>query len=144
MTQLLKINPVEYGLEKNEAEQISKVFLPMIDKMEEMEKEYNEIVKLEPTDSNCKKAKELRLRFVKIRTGTDDIHKKAKAYYLNGGRFVDGFKNTVTFAIQGKEDELKKLENHFENLEKERLAKLQEERIKLISQYVLDYEHLQL
>lgn len=144
MNEIVKINPEEYGLEKNEAEQVKVVFLPMIAKMEEMENEYNEVIKLEPTQENCKKAKELRLRFVKVRTGTADIHKTAKAYYLNWWRFVDGFKNTVTFAIQGKEDELEKLENHFENLEKERLAKLQEERIKLISQYVLDYEHLQL
>jgi hypothetical protein len=56
----------------------------MLDKMEIMEEEYNRIIKLEVSDENCKLAKELRLKFVKIRTGTAEIHKKAKAYYLNG------------------------------------------------------------
>ena len=81
---LVKINPEEFGLDKNEAEQVKNVFVPMLDKMEAMEEEYNRIIKLDITDENCKLAKELRLKFVKIRTGTADIHKKAKEYYLNG------------------------------------------------------------
>jgi len=116
----------------------------MLDRMEELETEYNDIIKLTPTIENCKKAKELRLKLVKVRTGTAEIHKKAKSYYLNGGRAVDAFKNVVTFAIEGKETELEKLEKHFENIEKERLEKLQQERIELISQYVPDSQYLQL
>ena len=144
MQELITINPEEFGLDKTEAQQVRSVFIPMLERMEELETEYNEIIKLTPTKENCSKAKELRLKLVKVRTGTAEIHKKAKSYYLNGGRAVDAFKNVVTFAIEWKETELEKLEKHFENIEKERLEKLQEERIALISQYVDDSQYLQL
>jgi len=100
MTDLITINPEEFGLDKTEAQQVRSVFVPMLDRMEELETEYNDIIKLTPTIENCKKAKELRLKLVKVRTGTAEIHKKAKSYYLNGGRAVDAFKNVVTFAIE--------------------------------------------
>jgi len=70
-----------------------------------------------------------------VRTGTVDIHKTAKSYFLNGGRFVDGWKNAQNFASQGKEDALKKYINHYEILEAERKAKLKIERTALISDY---------
>lgn len=144
MQELITINPEEFGLDKTEAQQVRSVFVPMLDKMEELETEYNEVIKLTPTIDNCKKAKELRLKLVKVRTGTAEIHKKAKSYYLNGGRAVDAFKNVVTFAIEGKETELEKLEKHFENIEKERIEKLQSERLTALSQYVDDISALQL
>jgi hypothetical protein len=65
---------------------------------------------------------------VKIRTGTGEIHKTAKAYYLAGGRFVDGWKNAQAFASQGKEETLLAIEQHFENLERERMRIIREER----------------
>lgn len=97
--QLINIEQ-DFNLDKNEAQQVRSVFIPMLDKMEELEKEYNEIIKLTPNKENCAKARELRLRCVKTRSGTDEIHKKAKAYYLNGGRAVDAFKNVVIFSMQ--------------------------------------------
>lgn len=144
MQELITINPEEFGLDKTEAQQVRSVFVPMLEKMEDLETEYNEIIKLTPTIDNCKKAKELRLKLVKVRTWTAEIHKKAKSYYLNGGRAVDAFKNVVTFAIEWKENELEKLEKHFENIEKERIEKLQSERLALLSQYVDDISAFQL
>jgi hypothetical protein len=47
---------------------------------------------------------------------------------LAGGRFVDGWKNAQLFASQGKEQELEKIEKHFENIEAERIQKIREER----------------
>lgn len=134
----LEINPDEYGLQKHEAEQIQSVFVPMLDKLKEYEDAYNNIVSQPISEKVCKDARELRLKLVKVRTGTADIHKKAKAYYLAGGRAVDGLKNTVTFAITGKEEELEKIEKYYENLEKERIAKLQEERAASLLPYDVD------
>jgi uncharacterized protein YsxB (DUF464 family) len=68
MQELITINPEKFGLDKTEAQQVRSVFIPMLDRMEELENEYNEIIKLEPTKENCSKAKELRLKFVKTRT----------------------------------------------------------------------------
>ena len=131
-TELVKINPEEYGLQKNEAQQIAAFFTPMLDKMKELEAEFNEVVNMPLEPSTFAKAKELRLKYVKVRTGTAEIHKKAKDYYLKGGRFVDGWKNTQAIASHGKEEALEKIEKYYEIQEAERKAKLKAERLLLI------------
>ena len=137
-TQLIVIDPQEFGLEKTEAQNIEKVFTPMLAKMSELEQEYNEIVILPMGDETSKKARDLRLRFVKTRTATDEIRVKAKAYYLAGGRFVDAWGNAQKFAAIGKEEKLEAIEKHFENIEKERKEKLHTERCELLRDYVSD------
>ena len=128
MNEIVKIDPSEYGLEETKAKQIEEAFKPMLEKMTELEAEFNEIVKLEITPVTVKKAKELRLKYVKVRTGTANIHKELKTFYLSGCRFIDGWKNAQSFASQGNEDKLKQIEDYYENLEKERIAKIQDER----------------
>lgn len=143
--EIVKINPSEFGLTSETAKNIQDQFAPMLEKMVQLEDEYNSVVALDIDDLNtCKIAKELRLKYVKIRTATAEIHKQQKAFYLNGGRFVDGWKNAQIFASQGKESELEKIEKYQENKEKERVEKLQDERIKLIIPYVNDLTGLQL
>ena len=134
----LEIDPTQYGLEKTEAEQIQAVFVPMLNKLKELEDEYNDIVSKPITPELTASAKSTRLKLVKVRTGTADIHKKAKAYYLAGGRAVDGLKNTMLFAIEGKEEELAKIENHYINIEKERIRLLNEDRVNLVSSFGVD------
>jgi len=125
---IVKIDPAQYGLTETKAKEIEAMFKPMLDKMVELEGEFNQIAGLEINEGICYKARELRLKYVKVRTGTANIHRELKAFYLNGGRFVDGWKNAQLFASQGIEEKLSAIENHYENLEKERIAKLQETR----------------
>ena len=66
----------------------------MLVKMTSLESQFNEIKVLEITLTLAKKAKALRLEYVKVRTGTDKIHKETKQFYLQAGRFIDGWKNT--------------------------------------------------
>ena len=134
--QLVKINPEEFGLQAIEASQVEAVFKPMLEKMSELETEFNEVMTLPIEPTTIKLAKELRLKYVKIRTATADIHKQAKAYYLAGGRFVDGWKNAQLMASQGKEEALEKIEKHFENIEKERKEKLRAERWEKLQPYI--------
>lgn len=135
---LVVINPQEFGLEKTEAQKIEQVFTPMLDKMVELETSYNEIIALPIDLETTKRARELRLRYVKIRTGTDEIHKKAKEYYLAGGRFVDAWRNAQKFSAIGKESELEKIEKHFELIEDQKKEALNEERKQLLSKYITD------
>lgn len=128
-TDIVKLNPSEYGLDETKANQIASQFQPMLDKMVELENEFNEVMKLPIEEKTTSlKAKELRLKYVKVRTGTAEIHKQQKAFYLAGGRFVDGWKNAQLFASQGIEEKLEEVEKYAENLEKERIRKLQLER----------------
>lgn len=122
----------EYGLQTSKAKEIKKMFQPMLDKMEELEKEHNEIVSQEITPELSKQAREVRLKLVKVRTGTAKIHKELKDFYLKGGRFVDGWKNAQLMASKGLEENLENIEKHYENLEKQRIAELQEERAEII------------
>lgn len=135
---IVKIDPQEYGLEESKAKQISDMFKPMLDKMVELEREYNKVVNLDITPETCKKAKELRLQYVKVRTGTAKIHKDLKRFYLQGGRFVDGWKNAQLMASQGIEERLAAIENYYENIERERIAKLHHERAAVLEQYEVE------
>lgn len=134
-TTLVKINASDYGLEESKAKEIESLFVPMLTKMSELESEYNDILKEEINPETCQRAKDLRLCYVKTRTGTAEIHKKAKEFYLNGGRFVDGWKNAQLFASGEKEKTLKSIEDHFENQERERLEKLRTDRLSLLKPY---------
>lgn len=136
MTEIVKINAADYGLEESKAKQISEMFKPMLDKMELFESEYNEIIKLEISKETCEKAYKLRQKYVKVRTGTATIHKELKSFYLQGGRFVDGWKNAQLMASEGIEDKLTGIEKHFENLEIQRRVKLSEARTIELSKYV--------
>jgi len=136
---LVKINPKDYGLTETKAQEIEAMFAPMLAKMVELEDEFNQIVSLEINQESCLRARHLRLKYVKVRTGTADIHRELKAFYLNGGRFVDGWKNAQLFASQGKEQKLSEIENYYENLERERIAKLQEKRSAELASYMPDF-----
>lgn len=131
MNSLVKIDPKEFGLTETKAQEVAAMFQPMLEKMVELENEYNALtasIKGDPTQQDCKAAKELRLQYVKVRTGTASIHKDLKAFYLAGGRFVDGWKNAQLMASQGVEERLKEIETHQERKEAERIAKLEAER----------------
>lgn len=138
-TEIVKIDPKEYGIEDTKAADIQAQFKPMLDKMVELESDYNEVLNLPVEEKEtAKKARELRLKYMKIRTATLDIHKKQKAFYLAGGRFVDGWMNAQKFASLGKEEKLEEIEKYAENLEKQRLAELQQSRMEKLAPYEVE------
>jgi len=126
--ELEKIDPEKYGLEEMKAEQIRSQFQPMLDKMVELEKEANEVFSKPIDEDTCKLAKEVRLKFVKVRTGTAKVHKEQKAFYLAAGKFIDGWKNTQKFASEGVEKRLLEIEKYYENLELQKIKELRESR----------------
>jgi len=138
MNELIKVDRAEYGLEETKAKEIEAAFVPMLEKMTELEGNYNAVVAkaAEGIDEQvCKEAKALRLQYVKVRTGTAEIHKIQKAFYLSAGRCVDGWKNAQLHASNGIEEKLSAIENHYENMERARIAKLQETRAVLLSRF---------
>jgi hypothetical protein len=132
---LIKVDHTEYGLEEQKAQQIAQMFRPMLDQMEALEVQYNHVMEMDMSPERQQLARETRLDYVKVRTGTDKIHKELKAFYLNGGRFVDGWKNAQRMASLGNEEKLKEIEDYYENLEKERVARLYQERKEELSKY---------
>ena len=139
MTEIVKLDPIEFGLTESKASEIAAQFKPMLDKMVELETEYNSIVEAKDyTKELSAKAKDLRLKYVKVRTGTAEIHKKQKDFYLSGGRFVDGWKNAQIFASKGIEEALENIEKHFERQEEEKLKLLGYNRALLLKAFIND------
>lgn len=132
----VKINPIDFGLEESKAKQIQEQFQPMLDKMVELEKEANDVFKM-PVQKAAAKAKEVRLKYVKVRTGTAAIHKEQKAFYLQAGKFIDGWKNAQVFASQGIEERLMQIERYEEIQRQQRVEKLQAERAVQLEEFEL-------
>ena len=122
------IVPADYGMDDNTAAQLKAVFMPMLDKMEELEIEFNEVVKKPITPEVSAEAKILLNKYVKTRTGTAKLHKDEKLLYLVKGRAVDGWKNAQLLAGNAKEAILETIVKHYENIEKARIAELDEAR----------------
>ena len=142
---LIPVDATQYNVEATTAAGIAAAFVPMLYTMTEMEKEFNAIVVLPVADKDTvKKARELRLRYVKVRGEVDDAHKAGKAKILRDGKLWDAWKNTGISASEGKEEKLKSIEKHAENLEKERLEKLQILRVALLADYVENASDLML
>jgi hypothetical protein len=143
--EILKLKGADFGIEETKAQEIAGQFKPMLDKMIELENEYNEIMRLpKENEETAEKAGELRKKLVKVRTGTAEIHKKQKAFYLSGGRFVDAWKNAQLFASEGLEQNLLEIETYKQRIELERLQALTEKRQEMLRPYFKDFEGLNL
>ena len=132
MNELASVDMSQFGLEETKAVEIRKDFDAVLKIASELESDYNNVIAKELSEDVCAEAKALRLKYVKVRTGIAKVHKERKAFYLSGGRAVDGLKNAYTHAVEGNEAKLKEIETHYERIEAERIATLQAERMEII------------
>lgn len=137
-TELVLIDPKEYGLEAVSASKIEQSFAPKVVERDGYISVYENLLTQEITKDVSSQAGELRKKLVKVRTGIADIHKTEKAFYLASGRYVDALKNKITLPIEQMEETLSKIEKHYEGIEKQRIKDLHNTRISLIAPYVDD------
>lgn len=131
--QLALVDPKEYGLEEKTAVEMTSGLFVTRSEREVLKQSYNELLKVELTVESVPMFKELRLKIVKNRTqGIEAWHKKNKAFYLAGGRFVDAIRNKEVLENEQMESKLLEAETHFERIEAERLKALKNERIALL------------
>lgn len=144
--ELIKINPIEFGLNEETATTITKDLTAILNERETLSQQYSEIITLNIEDSNTsKKASELRKLIKNNRTkGIENWHKVNKEFYLRGGQFVDAIKRKEVAESERMESALEEIEKYAENKEKERIAALQAERIELVKTYLDDTTNLQL
>jgi len=138
MTEIVKIDPTEYGLKETEVATIEAAFMPKIVERDGLKAVYEEILTKEITPALCSDAKSIRLKLVKVRTGISEIHKSQKAFFLAAGRFVDAWKNKETLPVSQMEENLEAIEKHYEKIEAEKIAALQESRKAEIAKYQTD------
>ena len=137
-TEIIKINPEEYGLKEDQVKPIEAAFMPKIIEREGLSIIYEKLITEELTPALCAQARELRLKLVKVRTGIADIHRTQKAYYLAAGRYVDAWKTKETAPVEQMEEKLEGIEKYLENIEKERKARLRAERVAELQKYEVD------
>jgi len=134
-TEIVKIDPKEYGLEVSQVATIEQAFLPKIQEREALAQMYEQLITTEITPELCVKAGETRKKLVKVRTGIAEIHKTQKAFFLAAGRFVDAWKSKETLPVEQMEENLSAIENHYINIEKVRKLTLAADRLAEVSQY---------
>jgi len=133
--EIIAVNHEELGVQESKAKEISLMFKPMLDKMVELEEQANTVLALPMGPEAYAEARALRLEYKKTRTGTAEIHKKAKAYSLAVGRLIDGWKNAQRVAAHGIEDKLAAIENHEVLEAQKKIAALQEKRAKALAKF---------
>jgi hypothetical protein len=138
MKELVKVDMAQYGLEESKAAEVKKDFDAVLKIAVELEDSFNEVVAKPIEPQTCAEAKALRLKYVKVRTAIAAVHKERKAFYLSGGRAIDGLKNAYTHAVEGNEARLESIENHFANIERERIESLQIERAERCATFEVD------
>lgn len=137
-------------IESSKATQIKETFEPMTVMLGSFEKDFKEIIAKsteseEITPELMAKAKRLRLDIAKVRVDTEKLRKREKEKYLLAGKAIDGVSNILKFAIQGQEETLKDIEDHFTKMEAKKIADkinlakaLQKKRAELLKPYVDD------
>ena len=139
MSNELELSAKTFGLEKEQAEGITKGLETIIAERVALIDTYEGVISLEVTEGNLKTFKELRLLIRNNRTkGLKNWHKTNKAYFLAGGNFVQAIYNKEVLINESMEEKLLGAEKYFENLEIERLEKLQTKRLNLVSPYLED------
>jgi hypothetical protein len=133
------IKAEDFGLEVTKAKELTSGLDVVKAEKELLKEEFKVVSKLEITELNIPKFRELRLRVRDNRTKRLDKWKTSqKAYFLAGSNFVQAIYNKEVLENKQMEDYLMEGEKHIENLEKERIAKLQKERVVLLSEFVED------
>ncbi len=133
------IKAEDYGINPIEAAKLTKGLSTIQAERDLLAVEFEQLSQLELLQENIPKFKALRLKIQKNRTqGINNWHKVNKEFFLTGGKFVDAIKRKEVQVNEAMETKLMNAEKHFENLEKERVALLQKERVELIAPYLED------
>ena len=134
--QEITLNPNEFGIDENRGLEIVNKFSPLQFEINAYNEQYKSILESELTEELTVKARYLRLKLKDIRTKqVNKIHKSEKDFYLQGGRFVDAWKNKLNTIIEVQEDKLQQIEDYFLNIEKQKIEDLRNSRWLRLKEY---------
>lgn len=139
--EILVLDASAFGVDGSRAAQIEAVFVPMVKMLKEFETVYNSVVEESEkgiTPEVVALAKSTRVAISKVRIKTESARKEQKEEYLRGGKAIDGVANILKFAISEKEEHLKSIETHYENIEKKRMEKIHTDRTEELAGYGVD------
>jgi len=120
------------------AKEIENTFKPFDFKLNAYDVTFKEIIAMEISPETCEKAKELRKKLTKIRTGSEKARKEIKADVLQLSKAIDSVGKYIKDSVSDKEEKLKEIETHYERLEAEKKEKLKTERLAELAKYEVD------
>jgi len=129
----------EYNLPATDAQHIMSAFAPVAEATAKVDEELKKFTYDEITSEVCAEAKRIRLLYRNARTSGDDIHKKVKANVLSQTKAIDGTRNIYKLHITEREDQLKKIEQHFELLEQKRIDESDKYRAGFLGDHIKDF-----
>lgn len=125
----------ESGLAILEGEEIKKSYLPFINQLAEIQVQSSKINFDTPSEIDETIARELRLRTVKIRTGSKDLKDERKKGYLLRGNLEQAAYNLIEASCKLTEDVFVNVEKAREYAERKRLEQLRLNRLELLKPY---------
>lgn len=124
------------GLELVKAESYAQNYLPFIVDIQDKIDIVKTLVKGEISD--VEKARRVRLDISKINSKLKDQKAKDKELLLIETRYIDKLYNTIDAAAKETQEQAKEIEDYFDNIERERLAKLKANRLELLANFEVD------
>jgi len=136
----------QFNIAPTKADQIMGAFTETAQLIGELDKDFKKFSDVkEITDDVCEEAKDLRLKYVKARTGADKKRKEIKAQVLLESKAIDGAGNIFKLQISEREKSLQCIEEHFEKIEEAKRQKLKNERMEELKKFgIEEFDHLYL
>ena len=134
----------ESGLQLTDAEQIKQSYTPFFNQLAAIKSDATKINFETPTEIDETIARELRLRTVKIRTGSNQVKDERKKIHLLRGNLEQSAYNLIKSTCELDEERFMQVEKRRELLEKARKAELKKERTEKLLPYCEVAEQLPL
>lgn len=134
----------ESGIEPSKSEEIKQSYLPYFIQIAEVKEQALKINRENPTDIDEKIARELRLKMVKIRTGSEQVKDNRKKVHLLAGNLEQSAWNLIKTGCMLEEELFLQVEKRSEIAEKARKEALKVERSEALAPYEIDATHLSL
>lgn len=128
------------GLKEKDATNYLNEFIPFISELTVLSSEMKNINFENPSPEDSEKAKELRIRFMKNRTGSEKMKKALKEMSLKTGNFIQGIYNVIESNSSPNEEKLDYVEKYAEKKEAERKESLRKSRALELGQYMSNTE----
>lgn len=139
--QLATIQPTDYGLSTEKAQNISMRFSPKELEFNVLVQRYNTILTMD-LDEALNDALSLKKDYLAIEKSINEIHKAEKDFYLNGGRFVDAQKNRFIVHITEHKKKLDEIIKYKELQKKAELKAIADARHLELNKYMSDSSHI--
>lgn len=123
------LNTPNLGLSKDKATEHLVAFAPFMSQLTELSSGLEGINFTEPTNEDAKKAREIRLAMVKVRTGAEKVKDERKKTILQEGNLIQSAFNFIKSACEMKEKSLVEVEQFRAKIEEERKARITAERM---------------